>query len=208
VSIDPSTRKADNTTMAGSHSAGCRENADSEKLDSTSVAPRSRVPRYAFQPAVRYRHSPPNNMPTRKLVPVPSTRPATAAPVMPPSAYNACSHCSTGLRVTASSRCPSTLRNTSISPLPAPTITNAIQSAAVGSNAIATAPVPRVISPSAHSAPSGNRASLGVTKAMTAIATSDSAARRSPIEPYERACISWMRTTRMTHRPQYWPKAQ
>ncbi len=92
-----------------------------------------------------------NSIPIRKLVSVASTSPATAAPVMPPTAYIACSHCRTGLRVIASTRWPSMFKNTSISPFPAPAIANASQSPTLGRSAIPRAPTPRVIRPSAQS---------------------------------------------------------
>ena len=107
-----------------------------------------------------------------------------------------------------STRWPSTFRKTSTSPLPTPAIANANHRAHDGSRAIPSEPVPSASRPPAHSAPSGNRASRGVTNAITMIATNDRSASSSPISPKLRPWNAWIWTTRITQMPQYWPNAQ
>ena len=120
----PGTRTA--RSSAGTHSAGVRNRAEIEKTVCAPSGLRSLGAVRAFHAAVtseRERLRSP--APTRKSTPAASSSPAMAAPVTPPSAYDACSHCSTGRCVATSTRCAATFRYTSISPLPAPTKRNA-----------------------------------------------------------------------------------
>ncbi len=108
TSIDPSIRNAESTTNAGTRSFGARNSAEIEKSVCVPSTCRSRGTADDVQLAVTASATAAYASPTRKSMSAARSAPATDAPVMPPSAYVACIHCSTGLPVRASERCAAT----------------------------------------------------------------------------------------------------
>ncbi len=110
MSIEPSTRNANSTVSAGTQSAGVRKSAEIEKTVWAPSGLRSGGAVRAFHAAAAASANPARARPHRKSTSPTSSSPAIAAPVTPPSAYEACSHCSTGRLVATSTRCAATFR--------------------------------------------------------------------------------------------------
>ncbi len=103
-------RNDESTTRAGTRSFGARNSAEMENNVCAPSTWRTFGTLDDVQIAVTAKANPAYASPIRKSMSRARIAPAIKAPVMPPSAYVACIHCSTGLPVRASARCAATLR--------------------------------------------------------------------------------------------------